>query len=333
MTSVAFWGAVGGGTEHYRCRAPGAALSRCGWDVTYIDDASSSVDVDVLVLQRLATPWAVDVIEQFRRRIGGTVVYDIDDWYDGVPDYNPAAAPVSGIVGFAHAAMAAADVITCSTPELAEAYGHLGRTVVLPNYLDPDVWALSNVAQYRAPRIKVHVGWAGHVAFRSADLDLLRPWLPGWLADNPDVVFVGCGGPDILDYLGVPGVASPPTERGGYFRPYDHLPAMLTHLDVGLVPLVFNRFNEAKSWCKGLEYGAAGAAVVASPSREYRAFVQQNVNGFLVRRNDWRGALNRTLDNLDDLRAGARRVAEEYMIDRHVGRWVDAYTTARAVAA
>lgn len=332
MPSVVFWPSVGGGTEHYRCRAPGEALRRLGWDVGYITDEHSSVDADVLVLQRVAAPGIGDLIAEFQRR-RGVVVYDIDDLYDSVPAYNPSGRYVQDVIGYMHEAMSAADLITCSTPELADAYRRLGPTVVLGNYLDPDVWAEHEMAKYRSPRIKVHVGWAGHATARHGDLDLLRPWLPGWLADNPDVTFVGCGGPEILDYLGVGGLASPPTEKGQHFRPYDHLPAMLTMLDVGLVPLVFNRFNEAKSWCKGMEYAAAGAAIVASPSREYRRFIRPGLNGYLVRRNDWRGALNRTLDALDALKAGAKRVAGEYTIDRHIGAWTAAYGALRAVPA
>jgi glycosyltransferase involved in cell wall biosynthesis len=283
---------------------------------------------DVLVLQRVTWPNTVDVIRD-AQQAGTRVVYDIDDWYDGIPDYNPAAVHAMQVLDLVHDAMQAADVVTCSTPELAEGYAHLNRTVVLPNYLDPDLWSEAELAKYRPEKDRVHVGWAGNIDYRTVDLDLLRPWLPGWLDDNPQVRFVAVGGPDILDYLGVGGLASPPTEHGNYFRPYDHLPALLTWLDVGLVPLEFNRFNQAKSWCKGMEYNAAGAAVVASPSREYRQFVQPGVNGQRVRKNDWRGALDTVLDDLDGFRARARRVAEQYLIDRHIGRWEQTFHAAK----
>lgn len=321
---------MGGGTKWYRCRTPGLALQRAGWDVGFTD-GDGGFDADVVVFQRVAEPWLPGLFAELRRQ-GTLVVYDIDDWYDNIPVYNPAAGHVAPILEHVHAAMRAADLITVTTDELAEAYAGLGRTVVLPNYLDPDLWA-EHVLALQVTRDRVHVGWLGHVEYRSADLDLLKPWLPGWLEDNPDVRFVGCGGREILEYLGVPGTFSKPTSEGHNIRPYDRLPLMVSMLDVGLVPLVFNRFNQAKSWCKGMEYAAAGAATVASPSREYRKFIQPGVNGYLVRRNDWPGALNRTIDNLDTLREGARRVAEEHMIDRHIHLWVDAYTNARQLAA
>lgn len=315
-----FWAGVGGGTAHYRCRTPGAALTRSGWDVAYVESDDSPLAADVVVLQRVVAPFVPELIRRLQV-VGSTVVYDVDDWYDAIPDYNPASRTVTGdTLAMLHDALRAADLITCSTPELAEGYARFGPTAVLPNYLDPDLWG--DAHRYRRPRTEVHVGWMGDAKARIADLALLRDWLPGWLDRNPGVKFVGVGsGPELFDYLGVGGL-TPSGER--ILHPYEHLPALLSWVDVGLVPLVHNRFNQAKSWCKGLEYNAAGAAVVASGSREYRSFVQPGVNGFLAHK-DWPSVLDRTLDRLDDLRAGARRIAEEHMIDRHIGQWVDAW--------
>lgn len=253
---------------------------------------------------------------------GSVVVYDIDDWYDGIPAYNPASTHISAEdVATMHQAMSLVDVVTCSTPELAEGYARLNRTAVLANYLDPDIWG--DVSVFAGERSAIHVGWLGKTDYRSADLDLLRPWLTAFLADHPEVRFVAHR--STLELLGVPGLAPPLTEHGQEFRPYDHLPALLTWLDVGLVPLAQNRFNQCKSACKGMESNAAGAAVVASPSREYRSYVTPGLNGFLVRKNDWRGAIERTLDNLDELKVGARKVAEQHFVDDAIHRWTEAW--------
>ena len=164
----------------------------------------------------------------------------------------------------------------------------------------------------------------GSAKWRGADLDLIRPWLAGWLKDHPEVRFIVAGSDESLfDWLGVGGVICPPDKD--YIRPYEHLPAMLAHFDIGLVPLASNRFNQCKSWCKGMEYNAAGVPAVASPSREYRKFIEPGVNGFLVRRNDWRGALDRALSDLPHLRAGALSTAKRYVIDEHIDRWADLY--------
>lgn len=316
MPSITFWAGVGGGTEQYRCFTPGAALERLGWNVHYGDTPA-----DVVVVQRVLEPDLPERIVDLQRG-GAVVVYDIDDWYDGLPGYNPASRSIGAAeLQTLHASLTAADLITTTTSELAEGYARFGRIVVLPNYLDPAVWK----NRPRQPHSGIHVGWMGSAKWRSADVELLKPWLSRWLERNPDVTFVAAGSDlALFHYLGVEGLICPPHED--HIRPYDHLPAMLAWFDVGLVPLTFNRFNQSKSWCKGMEYNAMGVPAIASASREYRKFIQPGVNGYLVRK-DWPSVLDRALDNLDTLREGARRTAERYFIDEHIDKWVAAYAS------
>lgn len=321
MPSIVFWAGVGGGTEHYRCRAPGAALERAGWDVHYVNDGEAPDHADVVVLQRVIDPSTPELIDGLRRA-GAVVVYDIDDWYDGLPNYNPASRSI-GIpeLKTLHDSLTAVDLITTTTSELAEGYARFGDVAVLPNYLDPDVWSVMQ----RQPHVGVHVGWMGSAKWRSADVELLKPWIASWLDRHPEVTFVAAGSDiGLFDYLNIEGLICPAS--GDYIRPYEHLPAMLAWFDIGLVPLTFNRFNQSKSWCKGMEYNAAGVPAVASASREYRKFIEPGTNGYLVKK-DWPSVLDRALDNLDTLRAGARRRAEQYFIDEHIDRWIDAYAS------
>lgn len=316
MPSISFQAGVGGGTEQYRCLTPGAALERLGWDVSLVES-----DTDVVVLQRVLDVDLVDRIRKHQER-GAVVVYDIDDWYDGLPSYNPASAGIgTSELALLHEALSTVDLITVTTDELAEGYARLNRTVVLPNYLDPTIWL--NTAGLRSPRSKVHVGWMGSARWRSADVALFKPWLARWLDRHPEVEFVAAGSDiGLFEYLCVEGLICP--AAGDYIRPYDHLPAMLAWFDIGLVPLTFNRFNQSKSWCKGMEYNAMGIPAVASASREYRKFIQPGVNGYLVKK-DWPSVLDRALDNLHTLRAGAKATAERYFIDEHIHRWIGAY--------
>lgn len=341
MPSVLFWVGEPGGTGEYRCRIPGRALGRAGWDVTFDDDGIDVSldgrvrgDPDVLVLCRTFGDYVPDAIRRIRARGRTRVVFDTDDWFAGLPAYNPASRIPGDIVDTMHRAMAEADLITCSTPELAEGYSTLNRTVVLPNYLDPDTWRpFQAMARVRS---HIHVGWAGAFHWRSADLELLKPWLYEFLDRHPEVRFAAIGCRELLEWLGIDGLTTPrlppgphTNERNFDLHPYHHLPAMLANLDVGLVPLAQNRFNQAKSWCKGLEYNAMGVPAVASPSREYRAYVRSGVNGLLVRKNNWAQQVERILGDFDSYRDGARKVAEEYWIDDWVHLWVDAYEGAR----
>jgi glycosyltransferase involved in cell wall biosynthesis len=294
-------------------------------------------DPDVLVLCRVMGDYVPDAVCRIVKAGRTTVIYDTDDWFGGIPEYNPASKLPPTLVDTMHAAMREAHLVTVSTPELAEAYAVLNRTVVLPNYLDPRIWRPWQ--EYTTPRTFVSVGWAGAFHWRGGDLDLLKPWVHQLLERNPDVRFAAIGCPELLQYLDVDGITTkdlPETDKttihNRHLHPYHHMPAMLANLDLGLVPLMFNRFNQAKSWCKGMEYNAMGVPAVASPSREYRRFIDQGVNGYLVRGREWLRTVERSLAELDVLQKGARQHAERFFIDDHIGDWVAAYSMA-AVAA
>lgn len=344
MPSVLFWTGELGGTAQYRAFVPGRALARLGWDVEFEHDGVDVTldgrvrgDPDVLVLVRAMGDYVPDMVRRVVRHGRTKVVYDTDDWFRAIPGFNPASKLDPATVDCMHQAMREANLVTCSTPELAEGYADLNHCVVLPNFLDPDIWG--DALDYRTPRTFLTVGWAGAFHWRAGDLELLKPWVHRFLDDHPEVRFAAIGCRELLAWLDIEGVTTPEMpvkddkrKLSRYLHPYEHLPAMLGNLDIGLVPLLHSRFNACKSWCKGMEYGGAGVPAIASPSREYRAYLQPGVNGYFVRKNDWRTPVERALDNLDDLRVGARRVAESYFIDRHINRWVDAYDLARVAA-
>lgn len=341
MPSVAFWFGQPGGTAEYRAFVPGRALERLGWDVAFLEDLDVTPagrvrgDPDILVIVRVMNADLPAVVRQIRRDGRTTVVYDADDWFLGVPDYNPASRLSPLAVGAMHDAMSLSHLVTCSTPELAEGYSRLNRTVVLPNYLDSEIWTDND--HLWVDHDGIHVGWLGAFGWRAGDLDLLKPWLPRFLDDHPDVRFVAAGCGELLDYLGIDGLTTPKSDDvlpgfNSNLHPYAHLPAMLGGIDIGLVPLTYNRFNQAKSWCKGMEYNAMGIPAVASPSREYRRFVRPGVNGYLVRHNEWARTVERAIADLPALRAGALLTASRYFIDDHIAKWVAAYASVFADA-
>lgn len=340
MPSALFLPGQPGGTAEYRCYIPGRALARAGWDVEFADDLDVTLDgrvrgdPDVLVLSRLMGAYLPDAFRRIRQAGRTLTVFDTDDLFLNVPDWNPASRVPAGMVDAMHATMREADLVTVSTPGLAVAYRHLARrTAVLPNCLDPDLWA--DVGRWRVPHDRVRVGWLAAWQWRGGDVDVLRPWLPAWLERHPDVDFVALGCPEIAGELGITVLAPPPYVDAmpgkDHLRPFDHVPHMVSTLDVGLAPLADHPFNmHGKSACKGMEYNAAGVPVVASPSQAYRRYVRPGVNGHLVGWNRrWVQALERTIAELDVLRAGAVKVAGEHFVDQHIHLWTRAYEEAR----
>jgi glycosyltransferase involved in cell wall biosynthesis len=224
------------------------------------------------------------------------------------------------------------DLITVSTLALASHYAQYNHCAVLPNYLDRAHWG-----EQLPPTSRPYttIGWLGAFHWRGGDLELLKPWIAHWLDEHPECRFISAGaGPELGEYLRVNTIVHAQNPKAWrdplnmYTRLYDDVPRMLRDIDIGLAPLVDNPFNRAKSWCKAMEYGAAGIPAVVSPLPEYRRYIRAGVNGYFVRKNDWRTALDKALANLPELRVGARQVAEEHFIDDFVGDWETAYESA-----
>jgi len=69
--------------------------------------------------------------------------------------------------------------------------------------------------------------------------------------------------------------------------PISDYPKLFKPIDIGLVPLNDVRFNDAKSYIKGLEYAAAGIPFIASPSPEYVELANAGIGRIARNWDDW----------------------------------------------
>lgn len=299
-----------------------------------------SFAADVYVFQRRLERWFPGGSEMFPSRTqfgvpeiirwlqqnGKTVVVEVDDWMHGLPIGAPAVEafrkrPWLSVDVLAES-IQLADIVTVSTPALAEAYTH--RNVhVLGNFLNWDTWKDIEPVHER-DRGRVRVGWMGSLAWRGRDLSVLQGLIGPWLEKHPDVEFVAVGGDEPHDYLGIP-------VRQRRTLPYRVFPGhaeMTQEIDIGLAPLEFTRFNECKSALKGLEYAACGIPVIATPTGPYREWVEPGVNGLLAKRaKDWLRCLDEMLadDAWRAMGAAARLKAEQHTIQGNWQRWEAMY--------
>ncbi len=116
----------------------------------------------------------------------------------------------------------------------------------------------------------------------------------------------------------------------------DQYPTVYAGLDAAIVPLQPNRFNEAKSWLKGLEAAALGVPFVASPTGPYQQLHDLGAGLLAVTPDDW----NRHITNLmgspqmrADIAGQGLAVAADWTIERRVDAWVDAWHHARTLHA
>lgn len=219
------------------------------------------------------------------------------------------------------------DGIIVSTSRLKTvAQSATGGTIpvaVCPNLLD---WAWWRLIQRQAKRIipPVTIGWAGA---RRLDADL-APMVDGWrvvAARYPKVRFVVQGHcPPLISE------AIPPARL--YALPWIELakyPAGLVNIDIGCCSVADTPFNACKSLIKALEYGASGAAVVAT-SALYRDIIRHDDTGLIANTADeWATGLSRLVE--DRAYSGVlarrlkRRVHEDHNLQTSAHRWLDAF--------
>jgi hypothetical protein len=298
------------------------------------------LDCDVAVFQRVCMRDLVDCIPSWQRH-GTAVVMDVDDLLSAVDPGNPAFAayhPCNPAENWHHLERACrmADMVTVSTPALAERYGRHGRVRVLRNcvpewYLrvgrgedGTSVGLTSTTGSERPdPRPTPVLGWAGKVDVHASDLAVVGTAVAQALRQT-DATFRAVGDADTLTALGVEGEVVP-------FMPFEQYPHEVARLDVGIAPLAGTKFNTAKSGLKMLEGCALGVAMVASPLPEYARLAEMGAGDLAGRPRHWLAALRSLISDAEYRaeRAGrGREVAAGLTYEGRADGWAMAWAEA-----
>jgi glycosyltransferase involved in cell wall biosynthesis len=317
-----------GGCGYYRLIWPCQALADQGHDVA---QARPHVEpgTDVVVIQRpLRSVWADSVIPTLHAS-GIAVVVEIDDDFASIDPANaawrhchPRLNPTSNSHHLARAA-AMADLVTVTTPALAQRYGGHGRVAVIPNYVP-----VAYLNHDPEPEEQLMLGWTGSTLTHPGDLTVARAGIRRALDEHPRAWgFRAVGGHDTLRELGIGG------QIVEWTRTLPEYAAQYARLDAAVVPLKGSAFNEAKSWLKGLEAAALGVPFVASSTGPYRQLRDLGAGLVAESPGDWPRMLRRLLSSpalREDLTLAGRAAAVGLTVEGNAWRWLDAWATARA---
>lgn len=318
------------GCGHYRCIYPSMALA-----------GDSSVDIEILprVLERLIlTDPGVMVLQRpvfwsiaektipYLRARGWAIVVEVDDNLSRLQPTHFAFYTFHQNNKEANwkaleACAAQADLVTCTTEGLVRQYGSHGRVAVIPNYV-PERYLVDSVP--KEPDEKLF-GWPGTLASHPGDLDIAAKAIRR-TASNPGWRFAGLGDPGTCKYLGVDGEFLQGTTME------DWVPA-LSQLQLGVAPLASHRFNEDKSYLKGLELAARGVPFVASSTQPYRELERMGAGVTATTQKDWIRTLTDMLSNPGRRQYEAEmglEVARENTYEKNSWRWVEAWHQARS---
>jgi glycosyltransferase involved in cell wall biosynthesis len=183
--------------------------------------------------------------------------------------------------------------IIASTKFLEERMKIYNKNVYrVPNSLDPS----SFMYRLDLSGTKPTIGWVGMMMWRVEDLkDVASPIKtivnqydlkfhhsgvmldrPKWIAEALNI--------DPEKVTGFTGAR--PQYYANVFMP----------IDIGIVPLTKNQFNEAKSNLKGLEYAFSGIPFIASDTQEYRDLADIGVGRIAKTSKDWLKHLKQLID-------------------------------------
>lgn len=256
------------------------------------------------------------------KSLGKLCVLDVDDdvWalHPDNPGYEHYSQPGAG--EFAREVARQADVVTVATEYLGEMMRPLNPNVrVIRNMLPAENWPSEAKQVVHDPPIVI--GWAGSSS-HGPDLRMLGGVVETILDHYPQVRFAFSRSCEI---------PFAPHERIDIIPPtgIEEYPNMVQRFDIGLAPILDNRFNRAKSDLKFIEYGICGIPVIASKVLPYEKAIRHGENGLLANSPaDWLKSIKRLIED-EELRrrlgAAARATAERRTIDKHIGKWVSAF--------
>lgn len=285
-----------------------------------------NVDADVIIFQRPARKAFVHAIRQAQKQ-GIACVVEIDDDLSNIDRDNQAFAALNGREEhwkYLVEAAAIADWVTVTTPALAARYAPHGRVTILRNALPS--WIFDIEKLHGDP---TRVGWAGSLASHPHDLEVLGVHLRTVMRETGSAFWMLGDQEGVRQQLRL--------ESHDKFVPANWVPIhqyyheLSRAVDVGVVPLQMTKFNEAKSYLKGLEMAGLGIPFVASPTSEYVYLSSLGAGSTAGKGIQWQKKLKHLITDRDYLleeSARVRNAVRELTYENAVEAWVQAWTAA-----
>ena len=311
----------GGG--FYRVVSPLGALQDSGKALThhvyknYLAPYMMMLQPDIIVYQTPLHDNMLNYLELVKTYYPEvTLIFEIDDLLTNIPIDNRAFHnQYKDSKKRIQRAMKYCDRMVVSTQPLKEAFAEFSDDIrVVPNYLPQALWCGLESRRNRSDRLRV--GWAGSI-FHKGDLAIIKQLITTY-RDEVEWVFFGMA-PEGMegDVEFHPGVS---------LEQYPEKLATLD-LDLALVPLEQNAFNEAKSNLRLLEFGILGWPVICSDVYPYQdAPVTRVKNRF----KDWERAFKEKIAQPELLAEEGRQlkawVEEHYILEDHLDFVYEQYT-------
>lgn len=300
--------------KKYRVDHKVRMLTMLGLHGTVVSWRKLSEALDLLQTASLMIAYRIpavpEVLELYKeaRRLGVTILYDIDDLVFDPVSYAsngnlkrlPAREQASLLEGarLYQKALRQADHGLASTPALAEEMKRMvsGQVFVLENAVDEQLLAASGGELIKPVDDLVRIVYASGTTTHDADFALASHAVHETLERYPQSLLV------VMGHLVLPEALEGRSDRVRRmpFVGAEDFYRLLRMQDINLAPLEPGVFNDAKSCIKFIEASIAGLPTIASPAAEFQRVIRHGENGYLA--NDpsaWRDALDSLVGDKD----------------------------------
>lgn len=295
---------------------------RTGW----VEVSEVTEDADLIISQRPTTQRIFATLEQAHKQ-GIPIIVELDDDLEllqedhrAVKLVDPVRSPLENYEWLKKSALLA-DAMTVSTPALAR-YKPGGPAYVVPNMLPASIFDIVG-----RERDNTTVGWTGTLQTHPGDLEQVGGQVAKAAQRYGADVFIVGDGVGVRKALRLPG--SVKMSPSGWVPLEDYYQTVADNIDVGVVPLRRNKFNNAKSCLKLMEMSALGIPTVASATPDNQRLHEYGVGKLAWDSADFGGPLKRWLaDESTRLEDGQRYreiVQEHFVIDNNAHLWLDVW--------
>ena len=243
----------------------------------------------------------MEISKQYRK----PVVYDMDDLLFSLPENHPYRQTqdyTSSLLPM-YQALRDADLVTVSTLRLRDMLdGYNKNIVILPNFLDDDLWKLNPPTDKKSEMHPLTIGYMATVSHKP-DLEYITPVLLDVIKRYPNKIQICFWGIDPPDEIRPYSKRIPMPQFSAENEYKDFATFFQTQsADIMIAPLVDNLFNRCKSPIKFLEYSAFGVPGVFSTVEAYTQVIIHGENGLLAASLvEWSNCLSQLIEN-DELR-------------------------------
>ncbi len=269
----------------------------------------TAADIVVTQRQAIADPETADQLDAYVRRIGGALIFDLDD------DQLTSTTGNSVRREAVRRMLAVADAVWVATNGLAERLASIRPdAIIMEDKLDERIWLPPPpLAPYWDDPVRILYL---RTESPDADLAMIEPALMRLKSDygdriNSDVL-AGVRPRDLP--RGLNGINPSANASRSYPGFVDWMTRSRPVWHIGLAPLVDTPLNRCRSPVKALDYAALGLAVLASDVPTYRGSLADGPAGQLVPNNPeaWHAALDWLIRDQDFRRALAAKARRSF---------------------